>query len=297
MRRKPSWASAGETVLPGVPVMKLLQIGTVKVRFSVPEQEIAAIGADSRMRITVPALGDRTCQAGKIEKGAVANPAAHTYDVRAALANAGGELLPGMVCRVEVSPAGATGFLYACISSRVMEQAIQRGIDAGVKAAMEHIRTEREKERKSRQDRRLHNTRLLLKNYRLLKEHTKGAIFRANQARERAVDILDGLNDYEMDDGLYIESIKKSQQRTLIILAHIDQMLELYKAYCYNSGNPENIRRYGVVMATYIDEPKKSALEIAGTFGIEKRTVYKDIKAAANPLTALLFGIDSLRME
>lgn len=192
---------------------------------------------------------------------------------------------------------GATGFLYACISSRVMEQAIQRGIDAGVKAAMEHIRTEREKERKSRQDRRLHNTRLLLKNYRLLKEHTKGAIFRANQARERAVDILDGLNDYEMDDGLYIESIKKSQQRTLIILAHIDQMLDLYKAYCYNSGNPENIRRYGVVMATYIDEPKKSALEIAGTFGIEKRTVYKDIKAAANPLTALLFGIDSLRME
>lgn len=192
---------------------------------------------------------------------------------------------------------GATGFLYACISSQVMEQAIQRGIDAGVKAAMEHIRTEREKERKSRQDRRLHNTRLLLKNYRLLKEHTKGAIFRANQARERAVDILDGLNDYEMDDGLYIESIKKSQQRTLIILAHIDQMLELYKAYCYNSGNPENIRRYGVVMATYIDEPKKSALEIAGTFGIEKRTVYKDIKAAANPLTALLFGIDSLRME
>lgn len=87
--------------------MNLLQIGTVKVRFSVPEQEIAAIGADSRMRITVPALGDRTFQAEKIEKGAVANPAAHTYDVRAALANAGGELLPGMVCRVEVSPAGA----------------------------------------------------------------------------------------------------------------------------------------------------------------------------------------------
>lgn len=88
-------ASAGETVLPGVPVMNLLQIGTVKVRFSVPEQEIAAIGADSRMRITVPALGDRTFQAGKIEKGAVANPAAHTYDVRAALANARGRAAAG----------------------------------------------------------------------------------------------------------------------------------------------------------------------------------------------------------
>ena len=101
------WQGRMETVLPGVPVMNLLQIGTVKVRFSVPEQEIAAIGADSRMRITVPALGDRTFQAGKIEKGAVANPATHTYDVRATLSNADGELLPGMVCRVEASPAGA----------------------------------------------------------------------------------------------------------------------------------------------------------------------------------------------
>lgn len=50
-------------------------------------------------------------------------------------------------------------------------------------------------------------------------------------------------------------------------------------------------------MAYYIEEPKKSALEIAGTFDIDKRTVYKDIKAAVNPLTTLLFGIDSLKLE
>ena len=100
-------ASAGENVLPGVPVMTLLQIGSVKVRFSVPEQEIAGLGADSRIGVSVAALGDGTFTASRIEKGAVANPAAHTYDVRATLPNAGGELLPGMVCRVTVSPAGA----------------------------------------------------------------------------------------------------------------------------------------------------------------------------------------------
>ena len=76
-------ASAGETVLPGIPAMTLLRIGTVKVRFPVPEQEIARLGTDSRLRITVAALGDRAFPAVKIEKGAVANPAAHTYDVRA----------------------------------------------------------------------------------------------------------------------------------------------------------------------------------------------------------------------
>ena len=100
-------AAAGETVLPGVPAMTLLRIGTVKVRFPVPEQEIARLDTDSRLRITVAALGDRAFPAGKIEKGAVANPATHTYDVRATLSNADGELLPGMVCRVEASPAGA----------------------------------------------------------------------------------------------------------------------------------------------------------------------------------------------
>ncbi|WP_418982092.1 efflux RND transporter periplasmic adaptor subunit [Alistipes sp.] len=100
-------ASAGETVLPGVPVMTLLRIEKVKVRFPVPEQEIAAIGADSRVQLTVPALADRTFSAAKIEKGAVANPASHTYDVRATVANAAGELLPGMVCRVVVTPEGA----------------------------------------------------------------------------------------------------------------------------------------------------------------------------------------------
>ena len=100
-------AAAGETVLPGVPAMTLLRIGMVKVRFPVPEQEIGRLGTDSRLRITVAALGDRAFPAGKIEKGAVANPATHTYDVRATLSNADGELLPGMVCRVEASPAGA----------------------------------------------------------------------------------------------------------------------------------------------------------------------------------------------
>ena len=51
--------SAGETALPGVPVLTLLEVGRVKVRFSVPELEIARLGADSRIGVGVAALGDR----------------------------------------------------------------------------------------------------------------------------------------------------------------------------------------------------------------------------------------------
>lgn len=100
-------ASVGETALPGVPVLTLLEIGRVKVRFSVPEQEIASITANNRVRVVVPALHDALFEAGRIEKGVEANPAAHTYDVRALLANRDGALLPGMVCRVTVTPAAA----------------------------------------------------------------------------------------------------------------------------------------------------------------------------------------------
>lgn len=61
-------AAAGETVMPGVPAMTLLRIGTVKVRFPVPEQEIARLGTDSRLRITVAALGDRAFPAGRSKR-------------------------------------------------------------------------------------------------------------------------------------------------------------------------------------------------------------------------------------
>lgn len=99
--------SVGETALPGVPALTLLEIGRVKVRFSVPEQEIAAMETDCRVRGVVPALDEEAFVAGPIEKAAVANPAAHTYEVRAALDNRNGRLLPGMVCRVTVMPASA----------------------------------------------------------------------------------------------------------------------------------------------------------------------------------------------
>lgn len=100
-------AEIGETVLPAAPVLTLLEINQVKVRFSVPEQEIAAITSDSRVRVCIPASGDSLRVAAQIEKSAVANPAAHTYDVRATLDNREKNLLPGMVCRVTVMPASA----------------------------------------------------------------------------------------------------------------------------------------------------------------------------------------------
>jgi len=178
-----------------------------------------------------------------------------------------------------------------------LARAVEQGIQIGVKAAMDYLAEERQKAKRSRCDRRLHNTRLLLKNYRLFRKHAEGAVFNARQAKESAVDILDGLDDAALSDGAYVEGIKKSQQRTVIILRHIDEMLRYWRVICEQSGKPEDMRRYRVITALYIDQERLRAEDIAEREGIEPRTIYKDVSTAVKPLSALIFGIDGTNME
>jgi len=191
---------------------------------------------------------------------------------------------------------GIVGESFVCLSTRVMELAIQRGIETGTKAAMDYLIEEKKAQQKGRYDRRLRNTRLLLKNYRAFKKHVQGAVFNAQKAKESAIDILDSLDDFTFDDDLYIESIKRSQQRTMIIMRHIDEMLKYYRIACEQSGREDEMRCYRIIMATYINDERKTAEEIAETENIERRTVYKNINAAIKPLSALIFGVDSIKL-
>ena len=186
---------------------------------------------------------------------------------------------------------GALADAYAVMRRRAMEEGIQIGVEAE-----KRLQEGRKEQRKGRYNRRLHNTRLLLANYRNLKDHASGAIFKGRQMKESALDILDGLDDERLEDNYYIESIKQTQQRTLIILAHIDKMVELYRISCEQSGKPEEIRRYRILYAAYLDPVRKTPEEIARENCVEKRTYYSDIGKAMKPLSALIFGIDGVRL-
>lgn len=190
---------------------------------------------------------------------------------------------------------GKAGENCSVLGLRMMEIAVERGIEIGVKAAIDYMEEERARTRKSRHDSRLHNTKLLLKHYRSFKEHVEGAVFNAKQLKESAIDILDGLDSEMMDDTTYVDGIKKSQQRTIIILKHIDKMLEFFRVSCEQSGDPIEMRRYNTIMEMYINGEKKIASEIGTILGIEWRTVYKDVNYAIEPLSALIFGVDSLK--
>lgn len=191
---------------------------------------------------------------------------------------------------------GSLADIYATMSMRATQEAVRVGVEAGTRAAEERLEKGRKEYAKGRLKRRQHNTRLLLANYRNLKEHVAGAVYNGRKANETALEILEGLDEFEYEDNYVINSIKQSQQRTMIILTHIDAMLNLYRIACEQSGKPEEMRHYRILYAAYIDPERKSAEKIAKENDVEKRTFYSDIKKAIKPLSALLFGIDGVRL-
>lgn len=176
------------------------------------------------------------------------------------------------------------------------EALVRLAAEAGAKAALETIEKAKQKERKSRHDRRLRNTKLLLRNFRMFKEHCQKAVYDASRLDENAIDILDLMWGRDSNEN-FVESIKKSAQRTAIIMQHITDMVDLYEAYCFRSGKPEEIRRYRVIESMYIADTPMTPAQIAERERIDTRTVYKDIDAAAEKLSALIFGIDGLKGE
>ncbi len=93
-------AEAGQSVAPGVPIVKLVRIDQVKVKISIPEDEIAAINKGDRMQVRIAALDGRSYEATVTEKGVAADVLSRTYEVKGTLSNAHHELLPGMIAEV-----------------------------------------------------------------------------------------------------------------------------------------------------------------------------------------------------
>ncbi|MDU2064408.1 MAG: DUF1492 domain-containing protein [Sporomusaceae bacterium] len=179
-------------------------------------------------------------------------------------------------------------------SSLSKEEIVRIAAEAAVHAAMTYMTNFKRKVVKDRHDKRLRNTKLLLKHYNLFKSHCENSVQYMNQvqesAEESAIEILDSLE--ECDTDIYVESIKRSVTRTFIILSHIDAMLGVYKSYCEASNKPEDMRRYRIVEMLYIDESEPA--DICEKVGIDQSTYYRDIRMACDMLSGLIFGIDGI---
>lgn len=167
----------------------------------------------------------------------------------------------------------------------------------GAKEAVRIFEQERRKEQGKRADKRLRNTKLLLRNYHVLKEHAENSVFGRTQMEESAMDILESMMSM-YDNEVIIESIKRSATRTAVIVTHIETMFGLYEIYCEKSANRElEQRRYKVVWDMYMAEKPLTAKEVAEKQHISKDSVYSDLRVAVERLSALIFGVDGLNVQ
>lgn len=183
------------------------------------------------------------------------------------------------------------------LTQEQLKEIYEKAASIGAKEALKTFEQERKKEYSSRADRRLRNTKLLLRNYHMLKEHAESSVFGRTQMEESAIDILESMMSI-YDNEVIIESIKRSATRTAIIVSHIETMFQFYEIYCDKSSNRDiNKRRYEVVWDLYMADKTLSAKEIAEKQNISTRNVYEDIKVATERLSALIFGVDGLKVH
>lgn len=183
------------------------------------------------------------------------------------------------------------------LNDALLAEAFKIAGEAGARVALDTIASERDRKRRERYDYRFRNTKLLLRNYRELMAHCQRAVYRVEKGKQKinALEILDNMETSICDEEMYVESIKQSAERTAIIMDHVTEMIGLYDAYCHYSGRMEDQRRYRVIHAMYIADKRMPVREIARLESVDHRTVYKDVDAACEKLSALIFGIDGLR--
>lgn len=98
-------ADVGQTVAPGIPIVEIMDVRTLKVKISVPESDLVNLKTGASATI---AAADRTYAGKLVEKGVVANSLSRNYDVKFVITTPDCSLLPGMICSVtveEITPA------------------------------------------------------------------------------------------------------------------------------------------------------------------------------------------------
>nr|DAF09372.1 MAG TPA: putative RNA polymerase [Caudoviricetes sp.] len=132
------------------------------------------------------------------------------------------------------------------------------------------------------------NTKLLMKNYNSLKEHIENAVYDVDGLCEYDVVDISGISE----DEKYIVSIRRSKIKTMIMIKHIENSLEVLKNNQKEKGEE---RKYKALELYYI---KNNGYEkIAEILNCGVNTGRRWIEEMIKELSVLLFGIEIIMVE
>lgn len=96
-------AEEGMNVAAGMPIFRISKADSLKIKISVPENEIAKTYITQDCEVKIPVLCNNKSFPGKVtQKGIIANPLSHTYEIKLVPDKKIEGLLPGMICQVDV---------------------------------------------------------------------------------------------------------------------------------------------------------------------------------------------------
>lgn len=174
-----------------------------------------------------------------------------------------------------------------------VEEIINKAANRAAIVAIKEYERQKQLEDQKKLDRRLHNTKLLLKNYRNFKSHCiqiKNELVELESPDREIIAFMDS-------DEFALESVKRSKRRTLAMVQFIDRTLEVYELLCQKDTEKDSIRYYNTIKKLYIDEPKMTFEKVAECHNVHPRTVRRDVEEAVKALTVLIFGVDGIRFK
>lgn len=185
--------------------------------------------------------------------------------------------------------AGSGAYLTREEIRALCEASADRGVAKYIKALSA--------QKKRESDRMLHNTKLLLENYTKFKAYIAKAVQSISDVDEIGEEIKneDILRIFGLrDEDTRIQSVQRSVATMTLLMAHVDRMLDVYRADCEGSPSVAVQRRWAVIERMYLREKKMNTNQIAAEFRMDPRGIREDAKMAREDLKALLFGIEAI---
>lgn len=152
------------------------------------------------------------------------------------------------------------------------------------KAARAAVQEYKKQEEKDKRQNKYHNTFTLMKCYRDAVFHIQNAVSDGEQLE------LKGMT--EEQQRVYLESVRRSRFKTLIMTAHIDKAVEEIERRRKAAGREVEYKAFEL----YFMQGKEYA-EIAEELDTGKNTPRRWVTAIINELSVLLWGIDEERVK
>ncbi|MEG2289930.1 MAG: hypothetical protein RSA29_02680 [Clostridium sp.] len=164
-----------------------------------------------------------------------------------------------------------------------MNKEVEEAIKKATREAIREFDKEKQLEKRGKV---FQNTRLLMRHYNDLKDHTNKGIDSLRFAIED--------KDYDKltEDEIFIISIKRSKAKTLVMIAHIDMALDELKK---RQIKEDAIEKYFALEMYFIKD--MSYEEIQEKLNCGKNTPSRWVNQMIDRLSVLLFGIDGVKID